>query len=47
LTRRIAPDLLAGPLHWRVAVVQLPTQEHYVERLIDHIVRSLGGHCPA
>jgi AcrR family transcriptional regulator len=40
-------DLLAGPLYWRVAVVQLPTQEHYVERLIDHIVRSLGGHCPA
>ncbi|WP_410574921.1 TetR-like C-terminal domain-containing protein [Amycolatopsis sp. cmx-4-61] len=39
-------DLLAGPLYWRVAVVQLPTREEYVERLIDHIVRSLRGHCP-
>ncbi|MEV6622318.1 hypothetical protein AB0M83_11880 [Amycolatopsis sp. NPDC051106] len=39
---RSTPSVIPRP-----AVVQLPTQEHYVERLIDHIVRSLGGHCPA
>jgi hypothetical protein len=38
----LALDVLAGPLYWRLAVVQTPEGDQYVERLTT----NAGGRCP-
>lgn len=37
----IAMDLLAGPLYWRLAVMQLPADDDYCERLTERIIAAL------
>lgn len=37
----LAMDLLAGPLYWRLAVVQLSADDDYCERLTERIVAAL------
>ena len=34
-------DLLAGPLYWRLAVVNTPTDDDYLDRLTDRIMAAL------
>jgi AcrR family transcriptional regulator len=37
----LALDLLAGPLYWRLAVMQLPVDDAYCEKLTDRIIAAL------
>ncbi|MDX1874142.1 TetR/AcrR family transcriptional regulator [Mycolicibacterium sp. 120266] len=37
----LALDLMAGPLYWRLAVMQLPVDDDYCEKLTDHIIAAL------
>ena len=37
----LALDVLAGPLYWRLAVVQTPEGDQYVERLTRVIVAGI------
>jgi hypothetical protein len=34
-------DLVAGPLYWRLAVMQLPVNDDYCDRLAEHIVAAI------
>jgi hypothetical protein len=37
----LALDVLAGPLYWRLAVVQTPEGDQYVERLTRVVVAGI------
>jgi AcrR family transcriptional regulator len=36
-------DMLAGPLYWRLAVMQLPVGDDYCDQLADRIVATIAG----
>ncbi|MEU9978894.1 TetR-like C-terminal domain-containing protein [Streptomyces sp. NPDC051014] len=41
--RELALDLLAGPLYWRLAVVQTSTAQDYLNRLTDKLIAALAA----
>lgn len=39
----LSMDMLAGPLYWRLAVMQLPVDDDYCDELADRIVAAFVG----
>jgi len=39
----LSMDMLAGPLYWRLAVMQVPVDDDYCDQLADRIVTALAG----
>jgi AcrR family transcriptional regulator len=40
---QLSMDMLAGPLYWRLAVMQLPVDDDYCDELADRIVAAFAG----